>query len=325
MAKAGYSGSYVLDFEQPVVEIEKQIDALEANPSAPRFAEELATLRSTRDTLLAKTYGGLTAWQTVRVARHPARPQTLDHVDAMCRDFVQLHGDRQCADDPAIVTGLARIGPFKVMVIGHQKGRSTAERIRCRFGCANPDGYRKALLKMQFAEKFKLPIVTLVDTPGAYPGIESEQRGQAEAIAVNLREMSRLRTPIVSVVIGEGGSGGALGIAVADRVAMMEHAWYSVISPEGCAAILWKEANEKTNTLAAQALSLTARQNLSNGIIDAIVPEPAGGAHRDPRAASDALQGWIIDQLRDLTRVDPDTLVNMRFEKFRRMGSVRLS
>jgi len=325
MAKAGYSGSYVLDFEQPVVEIEKQIDALEANPSAPRFAEELATLRSTRDTLLAKTYGGLTAWQTVRVARHPARPQTLDHVDAMCRDFVQLHGDRQCADDPAIVTGLARIGPFKVMVIGHQKGRSTAERIRCRFGCANPDGYRKALLKMQFAEKFKLPIVTLVDTPGAYPGIESEQRGQAEAIAVNLREMSRLRTPIVSVVIGEGGSGGALGIAVADRVAMMEHAWYSVISPEGCAAILWKEANEKTNTLAAQALSLTARQNLTNGIIDAIVPEPAGGSHRDPRAASDALQAWIVDQLRDLSRVDPDTLVNMRFEKFRRMGSVRSS
>jgi acetyl-CoA carboxylase carboxyl transferase subunit alpha len=323
MAKAGYSGSYVLDFEQPVVEIEKQIDALEGNPSAPRFAEELATLRSTRDTLLSKTYGGLTAWQTVRVARHPARPQTLDHVDAMCRDFVQLHGDRQCADDPAIVTGLARIGPFKVMVIGHQKGRSTAERIRCRFGCANPDGYRKALLKMQFAEKFKLPIVTLVDTPGAYPGIESEQRGQAEAIAVNLREMSRLRTPIVSVVIGEGGSGGALGIAVADRVAMMEHAWYSVISPEGCAAILWKEANEKTNTLAAQALSLTARQNLANGIIDAIVPEPAGGAHRDPVAASNALQGWIIDQLRDLSRIDPETLVNLRFEKFRRMGSVR--
>ncbi len=323
MSKAGYSGSYTLDFEQPIVEIQKQIDALEGSPSGVQFGEELATLRSTRDTLLNKTYRGLTAWQTVRVARHPARPQSLDYIDLMCRDFVQLHGDRQCGDDAAIVTGMARIGPFKVMLIGHQKGRSTAERIRCRFGCANPEGYRKALLKMQFAEKFGLPIVTLVDTPGAYPGIESEQRGQAEAIAVNLREMSRLRTPIVSVVIGEGGSGGALGIAVADRIAMLEHAWYSVISPEGCAAILWKEANERTNTLAAQALSLTARQNLANGIIDAIVDEPSGGAHRDPRTAADGLQSWIVDQLRELTRVDGDTLVNLRFEKFRKMGMVR--
>lgn len=312
---------YALDFEQPVLDIEKQIERLESDPAAATLAEELATLKATRDTLLKKTYSSLTPWQTVRVARHPARPQTADYIDMMCRDFCQLHGDRRFGDDPAIITGLARIGPFKVMLVGHQKGRTTAERINCRFGCANPEGYRKALLKMRMAEKFKMPIVTLVDTPGAYPGIESEQRGQAEAIAVNLREMSRLRTPIVSIVIGEGGSGGALGIAVADKVAMMQYAWYSVISPEGCAAILWKEANENTNTKAATALALTADRNLTNGLIDAVITEPAGGAHRDPRAAANAMQHWIVEQLRDLTRLDPDTLVRRRFEKFRAMGS----
>lgn len=312
---------YALDFEQPVLDIEKQIERLESDPAAVTLAEELATLKATRDTLLKRTYSSLTPWQTVRVARHPARPQTADYIDMMCRDFCQLHGDRRFGDDPAIITGLARIGPFKVMLVGHQKGRTTAERINCRFGCANPEGYRKALLKMRMAEKFKMPIVTLVDTPGAYPGIESEQRGQAEAIAVNLREMSRLRTPIVSIVIGEGGSGGALGIAVADRVAMMQYAWYSVISPEGCAAILWKEANEATNTKAATALALTAERNLSNGLIDAVITEPAGGAHRDPRAAANSMQHWIVEQLRDLTRLDPDTLVRRRFEKFRAMGS----
>ena len=312
---------YALDFEQPVLDIEKQIERLESDPAAVTLAEELVTLKATRDALLKKTYSGLTPWQTVRVARHPARPQTADYIDMMCRDFCQLHGDRRFGDDPAIITGLARIGPFKVMLVGHQKGRTTAERINCRFGCANPEGYRKALLKMRMAEKFKMPIVTLVDTPGAYPGIESEQRGQAEAIAVNLREMSRLRTPIVSIVIGEGGSGGALGIAVADRVAMMQYAWYSVISPEGCAAILWKEANESTNTKAATALALTADRNLSNGLIDAVITEPAGGAHRDPRGAANAMQHWIVEQLRDLTRLDPDTLVRRRFEKFRSMGS----
>lgn len=312
---------YALDFEQPVLDIEKQIEQLESNPAAATLAEELATLKATRDTLLRKTYSSLTPWQTVRVARHPARPQTADYIDMMCRDFCQLHGDRRFGDDPAIITGLARIGPFKVMLVGHQKGRTTAERINCRFGCANPEGYRKALLKMRMAEKFKMPIVTLVDTPGAYPGIESEQRGQAEAIAVNLREMSRLRTPIVSIVIGEGGSGGALGIAVADKVAMMQYAWYSVISPEGCAAILWKEANENTNTKAATALALTADRNLANGLIDTVITEPAGAAHRDPRGAANSMQHWIVEQLRELTRLDPDTLVRRRFEKFRAMGS----
>lgn len=313
----------MLDFEQPVAEIERQISALESGADGEAPADELATLYATRETILSKTYSTLSPWQTVRVARHPARPQTLDYVDLMCRDFCQLHGDRRFGDDPAMVTGFTRIGPWKVLLVGHQKGRTTPERISCRFGCANPEGYRKALLKMKLAEKFKLPIVTLVDTPGAYPGIDSEQRGQAEAIAVNLREMSRLRTPIVAVVIGEGGSGGALGIAVADRVAMLEYAWYSVISPEGCAAILWKESNERTNPLAAKALALTAKENLSNRLIDAVIPEPIGGAHRNPKATAATLQSWIVAQLGELTRLDADTLVRQRYEKYRTIGQNR--
>lgn len=321
MSKSNSGAVATLDFEQPIVEIERQIAALEARGESEGVSDELATLYATRETILTKTYSDLSAWQTVRVARHPARPQTLDYVDLMCRDFCQLHGDRRFADDPAIVAGFTRIGPWKVLLVGHQKGRTTPERIACRFGCANPEGYRKALLKMKLAEKFKLPIVTLVDTPGAYPGIDSEQRGQAEAIAVNLREMSRLRTPVVTVVIGEGGSGGALGIAIADRVAMLENAWYSVISPEGCAAILWKEANERTNPLAAKALALTAKENLANGLIDHVIREPVGGAHRNPKATAASVQGWIVEQLGELTRLDSETLVRRRYEKFRRIGS----
>ncbi len=323
MSKASSGSVAMLDFEQPVAEIERQISALESGADGEAPADELATLYATRETILSKTYSTLSPWQTVRVARHPARPQTLDYVDLMCRDFCQLHGDRRFGDDPAMVTGFTRIGPWKVLLVGHQKGRTTPERISCRFGCANPEGYRKALLKMKLAEKFKLPIVTLVDTPGAYPGIDSEQRGQAEAIAVNLREMSRLRTPIVAVVIGEGGSGGALGIAVADRVAMLEYAWYSVISPEGCAAILWKESNERTNPLAAKALALTAKENLSNRLIDAVIPEPIGGAHRNPKATAATLQSWIVAQLGELTRLDADTLVRQRYEKYRTIGQNR--
>ena len=315
------SAVQILDFEQPIAEIERQISALEGRPDASAIADEIRTLHETRGSLLAKTYGSLTPWQTVRVARHPQRPQTLDYVQMICRDWCELHGDRRHGDDPAIVTGFGRIGSIKCLVVGHQKGRDTKERLSCHFGCAHPEGYRKALLKMKLAEKLGLPIVTLVDTPGAYPGVGSEQRGQAQAIALNLLEMSRLRTPIVSVVIGEGGSGGALGIAVADRVAMLEHAWYSVISPEGCAAILWKEANEDTNNRAAQCLALTARRNLENGLIDEVIPEPLGGAHRDPRKAADHLQTWIVDRLRDLSRVNPETLVRQRFEKFRKMGA----
>lgn len=313
---------FQLDFEQPILEIERQIESMEIRPEAERWADELAALRATRDSLIDKTYRNLTPWQTVKVARHPQRPQSLDYVDLMCRDFSQLHGDRRFGDDPAIVAGFCRIGPFKVMLIGHQKGRTTPERVACHFGCAHPEGYRKALLKMKLAEKFGLPIVTLIDTPGAYPGIGSEQRGQAEAIAYNLREMSSLRVPIVCVVIGEGGSGGALGIGVGDRVAMLQYSWYSVISPEGCAAILFKEANEKTNTHAAEALSMTAADNVRNGLVDAAISEPNGGAHRDPKAAAASMQEWIVNNLQELTRLDPDTLVRLRFEKFRRIGAV---
>jgi acetyl-CoA carboxylase carboxyl transferase subunit alpha len=323
MAAARPTSSYVLDFEQPVVEIERQLDALEARPDAASLKDEIATLYQTRDSLLAKAYQNLTPWQTVRVARHPARPQTLDYVDMICRDWCELHGDRRYGDDPAIVTGFGRIGSVKCLVVGHQKGRNTQERVSCHFGCAHPEGYRKALAKMKLAEKFHLPIVTLVDTPGAYPGVGAEQRGQAESIAVNLRDMSRLRVPIVCIVIGEGGSGGALGIAIGDRVAMLENSWYSVISPEGCAAILWKEANERTNNLAASALSLTAKDNLRNGLIDEVIPEPAGGAHRDPRAMAERISTYVADRVRELARIEPETLVRLRFEKFRRIGSTR--
>ena len=317
-----YAGTYALPFEAPVIEIEKQIEALAARPDAGTMAEELSMLTTSRDRLLAKLYTELSPWETVRVARHPGRPQTSDYIRLMCRDFRELHGDRHFGDDPAIITGLGRIGPHKVMFVGHQKGRTTAEKVACHFGCAHPEGYRKALRTMKLAEKFGLPIVTLIDTPGAYPGLKAEERGQAEAIARNLLEMSRLQTPIVCAVIGEGGSGGALGIGVGDRVAMLRHSWYSVISPEGCAAILWKEANDETNQSAAQALSLTAGDNLRNGLIDAVIEEPLGGAHRDPAATAAQLQEWIVDTIRELKRFKLQTLVQRRFERFRAMGSV---
>jgi len=284
---------YTLAFEKPVLEIEEQlrakgveIETLHRAQADDALGEDVLELRKRHRQTLRKVYRKLTAWETVRVSRHPKRPQFRDYVRMMCKDFCELHGDRRYGDDPAIVTGFARIGSTKCMLVGHHKGRDTQEKLASHFGCAHPEGYRKALHKMKLAEKFGLPIVTFVDTPGAYPGLGAEQRGQAEAIAVNLREMSRLEVPIVSVVIGEGGSGGALGIAVADRVAMMEHAWYSVISPEGCAAILWKEATEATNTEAARALCLTARDNKRLGIIDEIIKEPIGGAQRDPEAAA---------------------------------------
>ena len=326
MAKATeYGSTYTLPFEQPVAALDKQIRALSDRENSQTYAEELAGLEENRTRLLAKLYSGLSPWDIVLVARHPQRPQTSDYIQMMCRDFCELHGDRHFGDDPAIISGFGRIGPHKVMFIGHQKGRTTQERITCHFGCAHPEGYRKALQKMKLAEKFGLPIVTLIDTPGAYPGFKAEERGQAEAIAVNLREMSRLRTPIVCVVIGEGGSGGALGLGVGDRVAMLKFAWYSVISPEGCAAILWKESNEQTNTAAASALALTAVDNLSNGLIDDVIPEPPTGAHRDPEAAAKQLQTWIVDRLRELKRFKPETLVQRRYEKLRKIGAVALA
>lgn len=334
---------YTLEFEKPLAELEKQIQDLEAalvsgpatleeatetDAEAPRRGRtrpgdpvsQLAELKATYQQELTRIYSGLTAWQTVRVARHPRRPQFRDYVSMLCKDFCELHGDRHFGDDPAIVTGFGRIGSQKVMLVGHQKGRDTAEKISCHFGCAHPEGYRKALLKMKLAEKFKVPIVTFVDTPGAYPGLGAEQRGQAEAIAVNLREMSRLQTPILSIVIGEGGSGGALGIAVADRVAMLSHAWYSVISPEGCAAILWKVANEQTNTEAARALNLTATDNLRLGIVDDVITEPAGGAHREPRKTAESIEQWVVENLSELKKQKPAALVGKRYERFRKLG-----
>jgi len=313
---------YMLAFEEPVLELEAQIEALEARQEAGAYADELRQLRESRDSMLAKIYGDLSPWDTVRVARHPDRPQTSDYIQMVCRDFRELHGDRHFGDDPAIITGFGRIGPHKVMIVGHQKGKTTQEKIACHFGCAHPEGYRKALLKMKLAEKFRLPVVTFIDTPGAYPGIKAEERGQAEAIAMNLREMSRLATPIICVIIGEGGSGGALGLAVGDRVAMMQYAWYSVISPEGCAAILWKEANEQTNSTAAQALSLTAADNLAHGLIDDVIEEPLGGAHRKPAETADRLQRWLVDRLRELKRFKPQTLVRLRYEKLRKIGAL---
>ncbi|MEM9661853.1 MAG: acetyl-CoA carboxylase carboxyltransferase subunit alpha [Planctomycetota bacterium] len=326
------SSFYTLDFEKPVAELERRIrDAETPPPGAPAGVAQadsvvdealVRELSEQRDAILAELYSKLDPWDTVRVSRHPDRPQSRDYIQRFVRDFAELHGDRRFGDDPAIVTGLGRIGSHKCMIVGHQKGCTTQERIACHFGCAHPEGYRKALLKMELAEKMGIPIVTLVDTPGAYPGLGAEERGQAEAIAVNLREMSRLKTPIVSVVIGEGGSGGALGIAVADRVAMMQHAWYSVISPEGCAAILWKQANETTNAAAATALNLTAEDNLRNGIIDDVVSEPIGGAHRHRDHAAKNLADWITTQLDELVKTPTDALLEHRYQRFRKLGEV---
>jgi acetyl-CoA carboxylase carboxyl transferase subunit alpha len=334
-----------LDFEKPIVELEQQISSTEArlqshgdaigtgveDATIQSLTHDLLGLRAKHAAALKDVYSKLTAWQTVRVARHPLRPQTREYINMICRDFAELHGDRRFGDDPAIVTGFARIGggpaiggggtpSVKVMLVGHQKGKETAEKIACHFGCAHPEGYRKALAKMKLAEKYGVPIVTFVDTPGAYPGLGAEQRGQAEAIAVNMLEMSRLRVPIVSIVIGEGGSGGALGIAVADRVAMLQNAWYSVISPEGCAAILWKEANEQTNTSAAKALNLTATDNLGLGIIDEIIPEPLGAAHRDPKTTAASLQNWIVATIQSLQQIPLDDLLEQRYQRYRKMG-----
>ncbi len=311
------------DFEQPVIAIEEKIAELEESQEVEgkSYADEIRDLRAKWNSTIQEIYDDLTPWQIVsKVARHQDRPQSTDYLRLICSDFCQLHGDRLYGDDPAILTGFARIGDRKVMVIAHRKGRDTDERILCRWGCPQPWGYRKALKNMKLAEKFGLPVVTFVDTKGAYPGLEAEERGQAEAIAKNLMEMSRLRTPIVTVVIGEGGSGGALGIAVADRVAMQQFAWYSVISPEGCAAILWKKAVPETNAAAADALSLTARENLRLGIVDEIISEPPGGAHRNHQEAANQVRSWVLSNIADLSRKPVDQLIQARYERFRRLG-----
>lgn len=319
-----------LDFEKPLVALEHQIAELEAQADPDRsaaglnpnvdFSSELKRLRQSHTSMLKKIYKNLPPADTVKVARHPSRPTSGDYINTFVKDYCELHGDRHFADDRAINTGFGRVGPYKALIVAHRKGKDTRQRIDCNFGMPHPEGYRKALRTMKLAEKFDLPIITLVDTPGAYPGIGAEERGQSEAIAVNLLEMSRLKVPILTVVIGEGGSGGALGIAVADRVAMMQYAWYSVISPEGCAAILWKEANPENNATAATALNLTAEDNKRLGTIDDIIDEPMGGAHRGPAIAAERLEKWLIQNIRELKRFKVNNLVNKRYKRLRQIG-----
>jgi acetyl-CoA carboxylase carboxyl transferase subunit alpha len=313
---------HVLEFEKPLARLEQQILELEnlQQSKGVDYTKELRQLRFNYTSLLRKTYEKLSAWETVQVARHPQRPLFKDYVEKICPDFRELHGDRHFGDDAAIKCGLARLGGHKVMLIGHHKGSDTQERLQCYFGMAHPEGYRKALRCMKLAEKYGLPVVTFIDTKGAYPGIGAEERGQAESIARNLMEMSRLRTPIVSVVCGEGGSGGALGIGVADKVAMMEFAWYSVISPEACSAILFK-GNEEAAQL-AESLKLTSRDLIKLGVIDNIVSEPLGGAHRDPHTAAHNLEQFVAKTLRDLKRCKVENLLERRYEKFRNLGVV---
>jgi acetyl-CoA carboxylase carboxyl transferase subunit alpha len=308
-----------LDFEQPLIEIENRIAGLQAQEATQKTREEIAKLEDRLSRLRQKTYASLTPWQRTQLARHPRRPHTRDLFKLLFDDFVELHGDRVYGDDAAIVGGLARFEGRGVVVIGHQKGRDTREKIARNFGMPHPEGYRKALRLMHLAQKFGKPIVTFIDTPGAYPGLGAEERGQAEAIARNLREMAGLRVPILSVVTGEGGSGGALAIGMGNRVLMLEYAIYSVISPEGCAAILWGDAAKAPD--AAESMRITAPDLLRLGVIDGIVPEPVGGAHRDWEGAAGNLREALREHLRPLASMSPEDLVANRYEKFRKIGA----
>jgi acetyl-CoA carboxylase carboxyl transferase subunit alpha len=308
-----------LDFEKPVVELEEKLRELqEFSTASVDLKAEISRLEKKVEKMREEIFSNLTRWQKVQLARHINRPFTMDYIRHIFTDFVELHGDRKFADDHAIVAGLARLGKHPVMVIGHQKGRDTKEKVFRNFGMPNPEGYRKALRLMQMAERFHLPIITFVDTPGAFPGIGAEERGQAEAIARNLMEMSRLHTPIVVVVTGEGGSGGALAIAVGDRILMLEHSIYSVISPEGCAAILWSDGTK--GEVAAEALKPTAQDLKELNVIDEIVPEPMGGAHRDHVAVAKSVHEAIERNLRELKDLPMDKLLAERYDKFRMMG-----
>jgi acetyl-CoA carboxylase carboxyl transferase subunit alpha len=311
-----------LDFEKPIIELEKKIQELEGFISDKKIdlSSEVKRLEEKLEHLKKDIYGNLTAWQKVQIARHPKRPYTLDYISIIMSDFIEMHGDRSFADDKAMVAGFAKIDNQKIVVIGHQKGRDTKENLRRNFGCAHPEGYRKALRIMQLAEKFSLPIVIFIDTPGAYPGIGAEERGQAQAIAINLREMSVIPVPIIAIIIGEGGSGGALGVGVADKVCVLENAYYSVISPEGCAAILWKSGAKAPE--AAAVLKLTAQDLLSLGVIDEIVPEPLGGAHRDLSRMGQILKGTINKNLGDLSGLKKEELLKLRYRKFRKIGVI---
>ena len=312
--------SQPLEFEKPIAELEQKLDELRGHSreNNVNLDPEVRRMESKIEEMKKQVYSGLTAWQRVQIARHTSRPYTLDYLQLSFSDFVELHGDRHYADDPSMPGGLATIGRHKCAVIGHQKGRDTKENIKRNFGCANPEGYRKALRLMRMAEKFALPFVSLIDTPGAYPGIGAEERHIAESIAVNIRDMMTLRAPTVAVVIGEGGSGGALGIGVSDRVLMLENAYYSVISPEGCAAILWK--HRKHAPEAAEALKLTARDLQELKLVDDVIPEPLGGAHQDHDAAIANLRKAVVHHLDELKRIPIEQLLEERYAKFRRMG-----
>lgn len=316
MAKLTY-----LEFEKPIAALDEKIQGLrdlQSEDGKVDIAKEIEGIEEKREKLLGDLYSKLTPWQTSLVARHPQRPYTLDYISRIFTDFHELHGDRSFADDRSIVGGLARFNGESVMVIGHQKGRDTKERTLRNFGMSRPEGYRKALRLMELAEKFKLPVMTFVDTPGAYPGIGAEERGQSEAIGHNLYVMSQLKVPVISTIIGEGGSGGALAIAVCDELQMMQHSTYSVISPEGCASILWKDAAKASD--AAEALALDAQRLKELGLVDRIVPEPLGGAHRDHDAAASALKRALTDSLRELKRYPLEQLLARRHNKLMQYG-----
>jgi len=311
-----------LDFEKPIKELEKKIEELKRFTIEKKIdlSSEIKRLEQKLSDLKNSIYSSLSSWQRVQIARHPQRPYTLDYIQMMMTDFLELHGDRCFSDDKAIVGGLAKIDGLKIMVLGHQKGRGTKENLLRNFGCAHPEGYRKALRLMQLAEKFNLPILVFIDTPGAYPGIGAEERGQAQAIALNLREMSQIRSPILVVIIGEGGSGGALGIGVGDRILILENAYYSVISPEGCASILWRDSTKAPE--AAEALKLTAFDLLELGVVDEVIKEPLGGAHTAPQQMAETLKEAILRHFKELLKVPLETLLEKRYEKYRGIGKV---
>jgi len=308
-----------LAFERPIYDLEARLEKLAASAGqSPEAREEIRRLRREKAELTRKVYNNLQPWEVVQVARHEDRPMTTDYLELIFDEFVELHGDKYFGDDRAIRTGFAKLDQHKVMVVGHEKGRTLKDRTACSFGCAHPEGYRKAMRKMRLAEKFGLPIICFIDTPGAYPGIGAEERGQAQVIAESMFQMSRLRTPIVCVVIGEGGSGGALGIGVGDRVAMLQFSYYSVISPEGCAGILWKSHTFAEQ--AAKALRCTSRDLPGFGVVDDVIEEPLGGAHRDPHQMAGRLKLYLLRAVRELLESSPDELVEQRYQKFRRMG-----
>lgn len=310
-----------LDFEKPLLDLEKQLDDLmqSSKESDLDFSKEIQAIEQKIELTKREVYSNLTSWQKVQLSRHPNRPYSPDLISRIFENFEELHGDRLYKDDAAVLGGPAEIGGVKVMIIAQQKGRNTEENLKRNFGCPNPEGYRKALRLMKMAERFRLPIISIIDTPGAYPGIGAEERHVAEAIAVNLREMAAFTVPIIALVIGEGGSGGALGVAVADRVLILENAYYSVISPEGCAAILWKDRAFASN--AAEALKLDANELLKLGIVDRILNEPAGGAHRDWDKTAAMIKDSLVDELKELSKSDASKLPDSRYKKFREMGT----